>query len=147
MKKIIYFFAIFASLAIYAQQKQPLVLVDGMLASEKFIQNDKNNIDKMNVYKTASNIPKNLKNFENLASAGIISVDSKEKHYDRISLEELNRDYNLAMDNPVYFDGKLINDTKLKVVMNALENMEVKMIDGKKFLSLYTTTQKLVNVN
>ncbi len=143
MKKIFYILAFCASFASFAQQspKQPLVIIDGMLASNTMINNDKKNIQKMDVYKTPANIPQNLKSFEKLATNGLISVTAKEMYYDRMSLEQINEGFQLPAVNPVYFDGNLIENTKLLVIPNALENMSVELINGKKYVSLSTLSK------
>lgn len=141
MKKIFYFFAILISFSVFAQSgKQPLVIIDGMLASKKLIDQDTKNVAKTNIYKSNSTLPQELKNFESFAVDGLISVKAKEMYYDRIALEGLNNDFKLPANNPVYFDGKRIENTKLNVIANAIVNMEVQIIDGNKYLSLATVS-------
>ncbi|MBF6610251.1 MAG: hypothetical protein ITF99_03795, partial [Chryseobacterium sp.] len=114
MRKILYTFLLVASAMTYAQSKnQPVVLVDGMLASNSLIASDKKNVQSTKVFKTAANLPQNLKSFEGLASNGIISASVKENYYDRISLEGLNQQFKLNAQNTVYFDGQPIKDTTI----------------------------------
>lgn len=142
MRKILYTFLLVASAMTYAQSKnQPVVLVDGMLASNSLIAGDKKNIQSTKVFKTAANLPQNLKSFEGLASNGIISASVKENYYDRISLEGLNQQFKLNAENTVYFDGQPIKDTTIQVLGNVLEHMEVREKDGQKFLYIFTTPQ------
>lgn len=140
MKKLFYFFAIFASATAFAQQNsgKPVVLVDGMLASSSLVAQDKKNIQTTNTYKSG-NLPQNLKSFESLAANGITAVKVKENYYDRISLKELNQGFKLADNSPVNFDGNIISNTDLIVLGNVLEHMEVTEVNGKKMLSISTT--------
>ena len=93
----------------------------------------------MDFYDTPNALPQNLKSFASIATNGLTSVKVKEMHYDRIALEDLNQEMKLDANNPVYFDGNVINDTKIKVITNGLANMQVELIDGKKYLTLSST--------
>ncbi len=142
MRKILYTFLLIASGMTYAQSKnQPIVLVDGMLASNALINSDKKNIRSTQVFKTADSLPQNLKSFEGMVSNGLISASAKENYYDKISLEELNEQFKLNAQNTVYFDGQPIRDTKIQVLGNVLAHMEVRENAGQKNLYISTTPQ------
>ncbi|MFN4366008.1 hypothetical protein, partial [Chryseobacterium hispalense] len=91
MKKIFYLFALCASATVFAQQNraEPVVIIDGMLASNALITNEKKNIQSTTTYKK-TDLPVKLKNFESLAGNGLVSVQVKENYYDKISLKALN---------------------------------------------------------
>ena len=136
MKKILFSFLMFASAAVFAQQTNSFVVVDGNVASEKFAQENQKYIKSKQVYKASSALPAGLKKFENYASNGITELKMKEERFDRIEFSALNEQFNLPESNPVYFDGIQITDTNLKVIGDVLAAMEVKMIDGKQVLEI-----------
>ncbi len=140
MKKLFYFFAIFASATAFAQQNsgKPVVLVDGMLASSSLVAQDKKNVQTTNTYKS-TNLPQNLKSFESLAANGLTAVKVRENYYDKISLKELNEGFKLDGNTPVNFDGNIITNTDLIVLGNVLEHMEVTEVNGKKMITISTT--------
>ena len=138
MKKIIFTFFLFAVALFSAQtaKKEPFVVVDGVVASNKFIKDQQKNVSSMHVYPTAAQLPASLKAFAALGANGIVEAKMKERNYDKIAFELLNDQFKLPSANPVYFDGFLIEDSKLEVLGNVLMVMEVKTVDGRQILDI-----------
>ncbi|TXF79166.1 hypothetical protein [Chryseobacterium sp.] len=142
MKRFLYTALLFASVTVFGQKtgQSPFVLIDGIISSEKMIKSDvpKGEIQTMNVYKTKSAIPENLKSWASVSDNGLTELKLKKNAsvYDRISLGEVNEQFKLPKNNPVYVDGRKIENTDLKIYGNVLDNMEVKTIDGMQVLSI-----------
>lgn len=147
MKKFLYTALLFASVTVFGQKtgQSPFVLIDGIISSEKMIKNDvpKSDIQTMNVYKTKAALPQNLKNWVEVSGKGLTELKLKKSAnvYDRISLGELNEQFKLSKNNPVFVDGRKMENTDLLIFGNVLENMEVKTIDGMQVLSITFPTK------
>lgn len=144
MKKILFTFLLTASTLIFAQSnsQKALYVIDGMIASEHMMSDEKSNVIKKEVYKTAENLPNDLKSFENNAQNGVISVTVKENYYDRLPLAELNRQYKLDKDNPIYFDNYIFTNTDTMIIGNAIGQVEIKEINGRKSVVINSVPKK-----
>ena len=141
MKKILLSLFILASFTAFAQQNSSIVVVDGFIASSSFIKANKSNIKSQKIYNAGVALPKSLTEIGKSAKNGIVSVNFKAANYDRISFASLNEQFQLSSENPVVVDGKWFNDTKIEILGDVLQNMEVKTIDGKQVLSISFETK------
>lgn len=140
MKKILFtlFLAVSGLALSQTTANQKLVFVDGALASQNFINKNKKNVQSTTIITNNNQLPSTLKSFTVNAQSPIINVQVKDNFYDKITLASLNEQNELAADNPVLFDGRLLTNTKLKVIHNAISQTSVILHEGKKVLSIST---------
>ncbi len=141
MKKILYIFLIAASGMMFGQtsKKQPLVLVDGMIAPATWT---KSNVDAniVSVQNLKGNVPSELAAYKSFASEGIYNVKVKENYYDKMTLQSMNEQFNLAANNPVIVDGRTFNDTSLIILGEAMLYSRIIERDGKKHVAIDTVS-------
>lgn len=146
MKKLLYFLLIGAFTTAFGQQnsKNPMVLTNGIVASSGFIKTieKEQNVKSVNVYKSKDNLPENLKSYADFAQNGLINIELKENYYDKIKLASLNGSYDLPAENPIYFDGFVLNDPKMVILGNVLEQIDLKKINGKDVLVISSTPKE-----
>ena len=117
MKKILYLFLFAASGMMFGQsaKKQPLVLVDGMIAPASWTKASADaNI--ISVQQVKGNLPAELAAYKSFASDGIYNVKVKENYYDKMPLKAFNEEHKLPENNPVIVDGRTYTDTSLIVL-------------------------------
>ena len=136
MKKLLFSILISASVTAFAQQSSKLTVADGMLASSKFVKANSNNIKSQKTYAANAALPNSLKSFSESSKNGLVSIVLKEDRYDKISLAEMNLQNNLDAASPVLFDGILVKNTEIKILGDVINQTEVKIVDGKKILSI-----------
>ncbi len=141
MKKILYIFVIAASGMMFGQasKKQPLVLVDGMIAPASWTKTSSNS-NIASVQNVKGNIPADMAAFKTFASEGIYNVKVKENYYDKMILQSLNEEYKLAANNPVIVDGRTFTDTSLIILGEALLYSRLIDKNGKKHVAIDTVS-------
>jgi hypothetical protein len=149
MKKI--FLSLLFCIGVFAysqntSQPNTIVLVNGALASSSFISANQKNIKSTRVFKNTLELPAQLKNLGLGDKKSVIAVDVKENYYDKISLAELNEQFGLPKNNPVYFDGNLLNNTEVKILGDALQEMKVGETEGKKVLNIWSKKQQMPQI-
>ena len=138
MKKIILtLFLAISGLALSQNtiNSKKLALIDGMIASQSFVNKNKQNIKSTTIIATEKQLPANLKGF----NLPLTSVVVKENYYDKIKVSEINKQFDLPENNPIYFDGNLIQDANIKVISNAIGEMTATTIEGKKVVNIIST--------
>lgn len=145
MRKILYSLLIFASVTVFAQ-KNPTIkfaVSNDMVGTVSIFENQKNFIKSMHVYKTAAQLPANLKKFSFLADKGLTEFKYKPDAgpMDHVSLAEYNQKHNLPENNPVIIEGYEFTNTETRIFAEIAQQLEVKDRNGVKTLYI-TTTQK-----
>ena len=141
MKKII--FTLFVAISGLAMSQtttvKKLALIDGMLASQDFVNKNKQNIKSVTLISDTKKLPKALESITVSLQSPITNTQVKENYYDKISLATLNVENGLAAENPILFDGHLIKDTQIKAIFNAVKHTEIITQEGRKTLSISTS--------
>jgi hypothetical protein len=99
----------------------------------------KSRIQSTQTYKAAT-LPQNLKKFGYIAENGLVEYKLKSGQgvLDRLPLSELNAQYGLAKNTPVFIDGYEFTNTDTLVFGDILGNMEVIDNKGSKAVSIIT---------
>lgn len=120
----------------------PLYIMDGMVANEPQIKLlGQKEITTISIYKS-DNLPKNLAVFTNFAAVGIINVTLKDEFGSSItSFEKLNTQNKLNELNPVYINGTLLKDSSLKIIEDAIFDIEIIENSNQKFLNIWTVSE------
>ena len=141
MKKII--FTLFVAISGLAMSQtttvKKLALIDGMLASQDFVNKNNQNIKSVTLISDTKKLPKALESITVSLQSPITNTQVKENYYDKISLATLNVENGLAAENPILFDGHLIKDTQIKAIFNAVKHTEIITQEGRKTLSISTS--------
>ena len=138
MKKILFSLLISASATLFAQQNTTLVVADGMLASAYFLKTNAKNIKTQKTYAKNIALPQSLSNFSDTAKSSLISVNLKDNYYDKISLADMNLQFNLEPTSPVLYDGFLFKNTEILILGDVLKKADLKMFEGKEILRIYS---------
>lgn len=144
MKKLLYSLLIFASASLFAQKNPSakFAVANDIVGTVDMFNVRKNIIQSTNVYK-AANLPQGLKKYSYIAQNGLTEFKIKsgfEGTFDRISLANLNEQYNIPKDTPVFIEGYEFPDTETVVYGDILAKMEAKDYNGKK--TLFISTQR-----
>ena len=135
MKKIIIASFLAVSGLVFGQSTmnaKKLTLIDGMIASQSLINKNKQNIKSTTIIATEKQLPAKLKGF----SLPLINVIVKENYYDKIKISDINKQFDLPANNPIYFDGNFIQDSDIIIISNAIGEMSATSIDGKKVVNI-----------
>jgi len=143
MKKILYSFLIVSSVALSAQKNpsikfavaNDIVGTVGMFSARKAI------VQSSSVYKSPAGLPQGLKKYSFIAEKGLTEFKIKNGHegLDVISLAQLNSQYELPENTPVFIEGYEFSDTNTKIYGDIMGNVEVKDYNGKKAVFLTTS--------
>ncbi|GEJ47259.1 MULTISPECIES: hypothetical protein [unclassified Chryseobacterium] len=144
MKKILYSFLILSSATLFAQQKNPAVkfaVADNVIGTVELFNTRKNLLQVSKVYNTPSSLPQSLKKYSSVFTKGVTEYKFKngENVFDRMALSEINVQYNIPADNPVFIEGYEFTDTSTLIYPQIKKKTEVKDYNGKKTLFIYTT--------
>ncbi|MBO9693507.1 hypothetical protein [Chryseobacterium sp.] len=144
MKKILYSFLILSSATLFAQQKNPAVkfaVADNVIGTVELFNTRKNLLQVSKVYNTPSSLPQGLKKYSSVFTKGVTEYKFKngENVFDRMALSEINIQYNIPADNPVFIEGYEFTDTSTLIYPQIKKKTEVKDYNGKKTLFIYTT--------
>ncbi|WP_431610034.1 hypothetical protein [Chryseobacterium sp. 'Rf worker isolate 10'] len=142
MKKLLYIFFVILSGILFAQKNNTVkfAIYNNAVGTAAMFDLYKNNIEKVNVYKTQAGLPSHLKNFEYLAGNGLIEIKFKKNagYPDSLSLEILNEQNKLPKDTPVFIDGYQFNDTTTLVYNEMIGNIELIDFNGQKNIHIST---------
>ncbi|WPO84015.1 hypothetical protein SD427_06705 [Chryseobacterium sp. JJR-5R] len=146
MKKLLYSFLLLSSATLFAQkspQAKFAVANDIVGTADMFTANHKNAIQSTRTYKTAAELPQNLKKFSYIADNGLVEYKLKNgmSALDRLTLSDVNIQFGLPKETPVLIDGYEFTNTDTLVYGDILYNMEAVDHNGKKAVSI-TTTKK-----
>ncbi|MEF9479920.1 hypothetical protein OWR28_21365 [Chryseobacterium sp. 1B4] len=116
MKKILYSFLILSSVTLLAQQKNPAVkfaVADNAIGTVELFNTRKNLLQVSKVYNTPASLPQSLKKYSSVFTKGITEYKFKngENPLDKMALSEINVQYNIPADNPVFIEGYEFTDT------------------------------------
>lgn len=143
MKKLLYSFLLLSSATLFAQKNASTkfaVANDIVGTVDMFTANHKSSIQSSRVYKSAAELPQNLKKYSFIAENGLVEykLKSDQDGIDRITLSEINEQYGLAKDTPVIIDGYEFKSSDTKVFGDILNNMHVIDNNGAKAVSITT---------
>jgi hypothetical protein len=146
MKKLFYSFLLLSSATLFAQKNTnaKFVVANDIVGTvDMFTANHKNSIQSKHTYKSAAELPQNLKKFNYIADNGLVEYKLKSGMgtIDRLALSEINVQFGLPEATPVFIDGYEFTNTGTLVYGDILSNMQVIDRNGKKAVSI-TTTKK-----
>lgn len=146
MKKILYSFLLFSSVTLFAQQKNPAVkfaVADNAIGTVELFNTStiKNLMQVSKVYNNPASFPQSLQKYSSVFTKGITEYKFKngQNPFDKMTLSEINVQYNIPTDNPVFIEGYEFTDTSALIYPQIRKKMEVKDYNGKKTLFIYTT--------
>nr|WP_315029733.1 hypothetical protein [uncultured Chryseobacterium sp.] len=136
MKKLLYSFLLLSSATLLAQQK--FAVADNIIGTVSVFNAKKSIMQVSKVY-TAATLPTNLKKYSSVFTKGITEYKFKDGHnvLDRMSLAQMNSQYDLPTDTPVFIEGHEFTDTSTMIYPEIIAKGEVKDHNGKK--TLFTT--------
>lgn len=143
MKKLLYSFLLLSSATLFAQKNAStkFAVADDIVGTvDMFTANHKDAIQSTQTYKSAAQLPQNLKKYSFIADNGLVEYKLKNGQgtIDRIALSEINTQYGIAKDTPVLIDGYEFKNTDTKVFGDILNNMKVVDNNGAKAVSITT---------
>ncbi|KAB1231108.1 MULTISPECIES: hypothetical protein [Chryseobacterium] len=144
MKKLLYSFLILSSATLFAQQKNPAVkfaVADNAIGTVELFNARKNVLQVSKVYNTPASLPQSLKKYSSVFTKGVTEYKFKngENIFDRMPLSDINVQYNVAADTPVFIEGYEFTDTSTVIYPEIKKRAETKDHNGKKTLFIYTT--------
>ncbi|KFF01918.1 hypothetical protein [Chryseobacterium luteum] len=146
MKKILYSFLILSS-AVLSAQKNPSVkfaVANDIVGTMGMFNARKAVVQSSNVYKGPSALPQDLKKYSFIAEKGLTEFKIKNGYegLDRVSLAQLNSQYGLPENTPVFIEGYEFSDSSMKIYGDIMGNVEVKDHNGRKTIFLSTSALK-----
>lgn len=144
MKKLLYSFLILSSATLFAQQKNPAVkfaVADNAIGTVELFNTRKNVLQVSKVYNTPASLPQSLKKYSSVFTKGLTEYKFKngENIFDRMPLSDINVQYNIPANNPVFIEGYEFTDTSTVIYPEIKKRTETKDYNGKKTLFIYTT--------
>ncbi|MCY0970247.1 hypothetical protein [Chryseobacterium wangxinyae] len=145
MKKLLYSLLIFASATLFAQ-KNPNVkfaICNDAVGTVAMFDLKKDFVQSVNVFKTKSNLPQNLKKFDFLADNGLAEVKFKKDvgTLDFMTLGSYNAQSGLPQDASVFIEGYEFKNPDTKIFADMIADAKVETVEGKKALVI-TTVKK-----
>ncbi len=145
MKKLFYSFLLLSSATLFAQKNSSTrfaVANDIVGTVDMFSTNLKSYVQSSRTFKSATELPQNLKKFNAIAENGLVEYKLKAGSgtLDRLPLSDLNAQYNLAKNTPVLIDGYEFANTDTLIYGDLLSNVQV--IDNKGSKAVSVTTKK-----
>ncbi len=143
MKKLLYSFLLLSSATLFAQKNTSTrfaVANDIVGTVDMFSNNLKGYVQSSRTFRSSAELPQNLKKFVNIADNGLVEYKLKSGlgTLDRLSLADLNTQYNLAKNTPVLIDGYEFVNTDTLVYGDILRNVKVVDNNGSKTVSVST---------
>ncbi|WP_295220671.1 hypothetical protein [uncultured Chryseobacterium sp.] len=143
MKKLLYSFLLLSSATLFAQKNTSTrfaVANDIVGTVDMFSNNLKGYVQSSRTFRSSAKLPQNLKKFVNIADNGLVEYKLKSGlgTLDRLSLADLNTQYNLAKNTPVLIDGYEFANTDTLVYGDILRNVKVVDNNGSKTVSVST---------
>lgn len=139
MKKLLYSFLLLSSATLFAQNSSSakFVVANDVIGTVKMFNTRKEVVQSSVSYKNAASLPQNLKKYSFIAQNGLAEVKFKKGYegLDRVTLSQMNRQYNLAPETPVFIEGTEFPDTSVEVYADIVQGQfDVKDHNGKKTL-------------
>ena len=108
-----------------AKKENPTVIINSeIIASLQIIDSlDLQKIKEINVVKTVSNNNGHLNHFNNLSEFGLIFIEINKKIKSKTQ-SELNTFFGLSLDNPIYIDGYLIQNSEYEIATESINEIE-----------------------
>ncbi len=143
MKKLFYSFLLLSSATLFAQKNASTrfaVANDIVGTVDMFSTNLKGYVQSSHPFKSAAELPQNLKKFGPIADKGLVEYKLKAGlgTLDRLALSDLNAQYNLAKSTPVLIDGYEFANTDTLVYGDLLRDVKVIDYNGSKAVSVTT---------
>lgn len=143
MKKFLYSFLLLASATLFAQKNASTkfaVANDIVGTVDMFTANHKNAIQNTRTFKSAAELPQNLKKFSFIADNGLVEYKLKngQANIDRIAVSEINAQFGFPKDNPVLIDGYEFTNADTLIFGDILNKMHPVDHNGKKIVSIST---------
>ena len=131
MKKLLYSFLILSSATLFAQQKNPAVkfaVADNAIGTVELFNAKKNILQVSKVYNTPASLPQSLKKYSSVFTKGVTEYKFKngENIFDRMPLSDINVQYNVAADTPVFIEGYEFTDTSTLIYPEIKKRAETK---------------------
>ncbi len=143
MKKLLYSFLLLSSATVFAQKNThtKFAVADDVVGTvDMFTANHKNAVQSTRTYKSAAELPQNLKKFSSIADRGLVEYTLKTgTSIDRLALSEVNVQFGLPEATSVLIDGYEFTDPTMRVYGDLLYNMQTVDHNGKKAVSIVTT--------
>ncbi len=137
MKKLLYSFLILSSATLFAQQK--LAIADNIIGTEALFNSKGTSMQVVKVYNSGTELPANLKKFSSVFTNGVTEYKSLDgTKLSKIALSSLNKQQDLAANNPVFIDDNKFTDTSIMISTEILTKTKVKEYNGKRTLYIYT---------
>ncbi|MDR6920367.1 MULTISPECIES: hypothetical protein [Chryseobacterium] len=139
MKKLLYSFLLLSSATLFAQTNSSVkfAVANDVIGTVKMFNTRKEVVQSSVNYKNAASLPQNLKKYSFIAQNGLSEVKFKKGYegLDRVTLSQMNRQYNLAPETPVFIEGTEFPDTSIEVYADIVQGQfDVKDHNGKKTL-------------
>ncbi|WP_374459640.1 hypothetical protein [Chryseobacterium taeanense] len=143
MKKFLYSFLLLASATLFAQKNASTkfaVANDIVGTVDMFTANHKNAIQSTRTFKSAAELPQNLKKFGFIADNGLVEYKLKngQANIDRIAVSVINAQFGFPKDNPVLIDGYEFTNADTLIFGDILNKMHPVDHNGKKMVSIST---------
>ncbi|AKK73742.1 hypothetical protein [Chryseobacterium gallinarum] len=143
MKKLLYSFLLLSSATLFAQQNPSIrfAVANNIIGTVEMFNAKKTIVQSSKVYSSAANLPQTLKKYSFISTQGFTEYKIKNGYegLDRISLADLNAQYDIPADTPVFIEGYEFTDTNTLVYGDILGKMEAKNYNGKKTLFISTS--------
>ena len=110
-----------------------------------FSKKDLKKIKSVKVIKNNFSSDTHFNHYNNLGEFGIISIKTT-KNFRTISLTDLNKKYNLPIDNPIYLDGYLIENLNYSIVENAIVEIQYSGVNQSQQKKLNILTSEYYNI-
>lgn len=138
MKKLLYSFLILSSATLLAQKK--LAVADNMIGTEDLFKSRGHHMQVLKVYNSAASLPANLKQYNSVFTNGVkVYKFNTLNGFDRMTLEEINKQNDLPANNPIFIDDKEFTNSSTAIYTEIIAKKEKKDNNGKSTLYLYTT--------
>lgn len=146
MKKVLYSLLIFASATLFAQKNTNIkfIVLGETVGTSSVIEEHKEFIQNVQVYKTPASLPQKLKKFNFIAGQGLTEIKYKKDSgpFDTVVLANLNEQFNLPKNTPVIIEGYEFKDTDTRIFAEIAQDVEVKDYNGVKSVFITTSTKK-----
>lgn len=139
MKKLIYTFLILSSPTLFAQKK--LAVAGDIIGTTELFDSEKKAMHLSKTYTSAANLPVNLQKFSTAFPQGITEYKFKNGGLgrDKLTFQQINRQYNIPENNTVFLDGHEFTDAKTQIFAEIVGKIEVKDYNGNKTLYISTS--------
>lgn len=137
MKKLLYSFLILSSATLFAQQK--LAIADNIIGTEALFNSKGTSMQVVKVYNSGTELPANLKKFSSVFTNGVTEYKSLDgTKLSKITLSSLNKQQDLAANNPVFIDDNKFTDSSIMISTEIPATTQIKDYNGKRTLYIYT---------